>query len=413
MSPHWVCIALKGIIMTATDSRVRLHGLDAVRGFALILGVALHASMSFLPGIQIWVVADSSRSPLMSVLFYVLHMFRMLLFFLIAGFFARMSFHRLGLKGFVIDRVKRILVPLVVAWLPVFVAIIAILTWNATIANGGTPPPPASTPGLSPSNFPLVHLWFLYVLLLLYAAILVARVVLNYLGMAKVADGFVRLVLGWGGTVLIALPMTVVLYFQTNWLAWFGVPTPDMSLYPNLTALISYGTAFGFGWLLNRQPELLKKFEQRWAFHLVLALIGTTSSLVILGLTPVLIPTTQDISKFLYALLYGFTAWSWVFALLGLAIRFLNNENPVRRYLADASYWIYLVHLPLVMALQTLVARLELSWLLKFPLVLMVTLMIAISSYHVLVRFSFIGVILNGKRAAKAKPSSFKPYTST
>ena len=29
----------------------RLHALDAVRGFALIAGVVLHATMSFLPGL--------------------------------------------------------------------------------------------------------------------------------------------------------------------------------------------------------------------------------------------------------------------------------------------------------------------------------------------------------------------------
>ena len=34
----------------------RLHGLDAVRGYALLLGIVYHATMSFLPGAPIWVV---------------------------------------------------------------------------------------------------------------------------------------------------------------------------------------------------------------------------------------------------------------------------------------------------------------------------------------------------------------------
>ena len=39
----------------------RLHGLDAVRGFALIGGVVLHATMSFFPGAQMWIVKDAAE----------------------------------------------------------------------------------------------------------------------------------------------------------------------------------------------------------------------------------------------------------------------------------------------------------------------------------------------------------------
>ena len=39
----------------------RLHALDAVRGGALMLGVALHASLSYLPGAGAWwIVGDTS-----------------------------------------------------------------------------------------------------------------------------------------------------------------------------------------------------------------------------------------------------------------------------------------------------------------------------------------------------------------
>ena len=41
----------------------RLHGLDALRGFAFLLGVIVHASMSFLPGAQFfWVAHDNDPS---------------------------------------------------------------------------------------------------------------------------------------------------------------------------------------------------------------------------------------------------------------------------------------------------------------------------------------------------------------
>ena len=81
--------------MSTTD---RLHALDAVRGFALLLGVVFHAGFSFLPGMipGIWAIVDTSPSTAISVLIFTSHIFRMSLFFFIAGFFARMMLQRKG-----------------------------------------------------------------------------------------------------------------------------------------------------------------------------------------------------------------------------------------------------------------------------------------------------------------------------
>ena len=90
----------------------RLHALDAVRGFALLAGVVLHASMSFLPGLgaQGWPIADNSPSVALGLAFYVIHTFRMTTFFLIAGFFGRMLLHRDGVRAFVSNRTTRVIV---------------------------------------------------------------------------------------------------------------------------------------------------------------------------------------------------------------------------------------------------------------------------------------------------------------
>jgi hypothetical protein len=68
------------------------------------------------------------------------------------------------------------------------------------------------------------------------------------------------------------------------------------------------------------------------------------------------------------------------------------------RYLADASYWIYLVHLPIVMALQVLVFHAPLPALAKFALVLAVGFPLMPLSYHLLVRYTWVGAILSGRR---------------
>ena len=82
----------------------RLHALDAVRAAALLLGIVLHATMSFFLPIP---TADVSQSATLTVAFYAIHIFRMSAFYLIAGFFARMVVERRGVAQFVRDRSRR------------------------------------------------------------------------------------------------------------------------------------------------------------------------------------------------------------------------------------------------------------------------------------------------------------------
>src|SRR5262249_55666699 len=94
----------------------RLDYLDATRAFALVLGVVFHASLSFMPMYIGWAVQDVSTSPLVSMFMTASHCFRMETFFLLAGFFSRLTFHRKGAAEFVGSRVLRIVVPFVVGW---------------------------------------------------------------------------------------------------------------------------------------------------------------------------------------------------------------------------------------------------------------------------------------------------------
>jgi fucose 4-O-acetylase-like acetyltransferase len=75
----------------------RLHALDAVRAFALLLGIALHATQPFVAGLP-WITREAPSDVLASV-FYTIHMFRMPVFFLIAGFFGRTMLERRAATG--------------------------------------------------------------------------------------------------------------------------------------------------------------------------------------------------------------------------------------------------------------------------------------------------------------------------
>ena len=63
----------------------RRHDLDALRAVAMLLGIVLHAALSFAP--IPWTVSDSQQGEFYYVLFACIHGFRMPLFFMLSGFF--------------------------------------------------------------------------------------------------------------------------------------------------------------------------------------------------------------------------------------------------------------------------------------------------------------------------------------
>lgn len=395
----------------------RLHALDAVRGFALLLGVGFHAALAFLPGPQAWLVMEQSRSATIAVAAFPVHMFRLTAFFLIAGFFARLLLERDGARRFAGNRAKRIGVPLAIFWPVVMAGIIAAMIWlGAKMAVPGQPAPPAPPFPTFP-DFPLTHLWFLYALLLLYAGALLVRGLFGMIDRrGRIAAAGDRLVASMVSTpmapFLLALPLALAFMDIRGWPMWYGIPTPDQSLIPLQIPSVAYGFAFLIGWMLHRQIPLLQRWAAMWPVMLVLALVATAAALVLLGPTEITRQPANDWQTGVYYGCYALGSWAWTIALTGMAIRFLASPSPARRYVADASYWVYIVHLPIVLLLQVAFSQSGLHWIVTFPVILGGALLICFLSYHLLVRRSFLGVLLNGRRysrrsaAGRTEPAS-------
>ena len=101
---------------TAPASIARRHDLDALRAVAMLLGIALHGAMSFIPGMgAFWGVQDTQNHQAFGVLLAAVHGFRMPLFFLVSGFFTAMLWRKRGLESLIRHRFKRIFLPMVIA----------------------------------------------------------------------------------------------------------------------------------------------------------------------------------------------------------------------------------------------------------------------------------------------------------
>src|SRR4029079_10721331 len=73
--------------------------------------------------------------------------------------------------------------------------------------------------------------------------------------------------------IILAIPIGVAFILDRTWINVIGVRTPDQSFLTNVQAFIGFGIAFGVGWMLHRQIDLLRILERRWLLHLVLALL--------------------------------------------------------------------------------------------------------------------------------------------
>jgi glucans biosynthesis protein C len=386
----------------------RFHHLDALRANALLAGIVLHAILSFIPGYRAanWPLSDDSTSTGLGIVYFVIHLFRMSLFFLIAGFFTRMLRQRIGTRALVRNRLRRIALPLLAFYLLAMPLTVVAIVWGArqlgikAMAKIDYPIPIVGPP------VPWGHLWFLYLLLVLYALVLIVRAaVVRFDPNDSMRAGLGRMLawtLRWRvAPVVLALPAAAALYGAPWWVQWQGIPSPIVGLVPNLPCLLAYGGAFMVGWFLHRRQDLLDLLAADWALYLAGALAGGALALSIAGTTPRLtvIPLT-DLERAVYAGAYLFAHWCATLCALGLAVRFLAAPSACWRYLADASYWMYLIHLPIVMLLQAWMLKWPLHWSLKLPLILAITSAALLASYHLLVRRTFLGVFLNGRRIA-------------
>ena len=388
----------------------RSYALDAVRAFALLWGIFFHAAMSFID-VEMedldWTSADSSQSTVLFWFVVVSHWFRMPLFFFIAGYFAHLMYHRKGAAEFARNRTIRIAVPFVVGWCVVAPLLKFVRYWGQS--RSGT----AATMVLWPSpdawaagQVKLTHLWFLYYLCLVYIVFVGTR---HFLIDALDRSGSLRgridaeleslLERGWAPIVL-SLPISIVAMFVSGWNpAEDGMPTPDRSLIPQVVPLVGYGIVFTAGWIFQRAAGLLQILVARIKASMWLALIA----FVFAGAFDILIrerPTFLPVPmRFVTAIAATALMWYFNFGLIGYALKRFASPSRTVRYVADASYWLYIAHLPVVCALQVWVAQWPLHWTLKYSFIVAGAFAVLFPSYHYLVRFTFIGAVLNGRRS--------------
>lgn len=252
--------------MSEQELQQRYHYLDNLRALAMIAGVLFHAALAYSSMLHgFWLSADSQQSAVVDIIGFFMHLFRMPLFFLIAGFFAAYLVARRGMRGFIANRVKRVFLPLII-FLPLclWAVVAAMLSAANTVDNkspvlamvaralanpaDAPPPPPPST----------MHMWFLYVLVFLY----VLTWALSYLDWSGLREKFIQIK---PLAFLLGFPLLLI---PGLLLVGSPLPAPD-SFLPQLWAFGFFGLFFAVGYWMFKGDNLLEKFSGYWWLMLI------------------------------------------------------------------------------------------------------------------------------------------------
>ncbi|HCB34691.1 MAG TPA: hypothetical protein DEP69_05990, partial [Acidimicrobiaceae bacterium] len=396
-------------------SDTRRHDLDALRAAAMLLGIVLHGALSFVKGF--WPVEDvhAEADSGYGLLVVFIHGFRMQTFFLLSGFFTALLWRRRGLASLLRQRVLRVALPLALG----VVTIVPLMNWVSGLALRDRFGPrwkelfeAGSARGLDTWLESFHHLWFLWFLLWLMAGFALVALAADRTGRAAGAAGVAERQGGTGGATrmwLWSMPAAALafelwsesgnFYKGKHYGSWG--PATSAGLVPDLAVLGYYAAFFAFGSLLycarTRGGEPLRSTFGSWGWHW----IGATALLV---LVPFGLNLTYESDAWVLAsVVEVLQTWAVVYALIGLFAALMSRHRYWVRYVSDAAYWMYLFHLPLILAGQRMIDNWALPAGLKFVGLVVVVSAVLLVSYRLFVRYTPIGWLLNGRRA---KPSA-------
>lgn len=325
---------------SSEDSRKSstLVGLDALRGWAAVAVVVLHASVPYtrpaMPGLD-WSVMDTPNKAI-TILFWAIEVVIMPIFLVMAGFFAARSMSRSGATTTMKSRLKRWGTPLVVATI-VLIPIELYVWLLGWLAEGHITPRKMKTlkldPQLSANLWGLSHLWFLQYIMTYVVLLSLAWNRLETVATARLRSRVVPLAILAAVAILTIHPQ-VVWGFQH-------------SFFPVFSKWFYSGLFFAGGaiwWRCDPRLDILTRQGDR-----LLAVSGLFwVASVGFGIWYLDQSSTNVLVRASLALVTVAAAIGLTYALIGTSSRHVVRLTPITQRLASASLMIYLIHHPVV-----------------------------------------------------------------
>jgi len=376
----------------------RLHHLDAIRVSAILLLIPYHGARYLQKG--------DSDSRLLDGWVWFLHTWHLPLFFAISGFLAASALARSDAARQVRSRLKRLGLPLAVGLLTV-VPLANLMVIGAAQLRARSEGVPKSRDLQLDHIFTTAsrHLWFIeYLLVLSLLGIGLWWLLRRRPAMlGSIADRLGGLIASPLSMFPLALAGALILATKSGWAP--GGAAAD-SIVPDPTLLAYYGLFFGAGWILSRKDVFLPRLERGAHWRLLFGFLLSLPAFVffydsgtftgIRGWDGRLVGDPNLRILGLYC--FGLVGWSVLLGIWGILAARVRSPSRVLRYLSDASFWVYLIHIPFLVAVQSTLAETGLPAEVRYPLTIAGTLALALGTYAAFVRRSAIGRFLHGPR---------------
>lgn len=389
----------------------RRYELDWLRALVVLGLIPFHAAVIFgatsTQGLKS-AEAGPAATQIMGALAGLALLFGMPLLFLIAGAGTWFALNVRTAGQYARERVVRLLVPLIAGSLVLIPiqAYFILMSNPALIKLSGIPLAAVDTRHLdsfpqfyvqflhgywyflghySPSAAVMfwMHLWFLPRLL---AYALIALPICLYLKSpsgARVGAWLGRLSERPGGLLLFALPLAVSdIVLQPGWLTTL---TRGWPIYDEWQAFFFGLLIFIYGYMVYAEPRFAAALARQGWLALLLGLAASAAVVLVTlaGKTP---PYDYSPGYMVFMLLRAVGVWLLLAGIVGLAMRYLAFSNGPQRYLAEATFPLYLVHFPILTVIAFYALTWPISWLMQLLFIVLATLAVSLAVYDLLIK---------------------------
>lgn len=389
------------IAVRDTTRPARRYELDWLRAVVILGLIPYHAAGIFAAGADVYIKDPHVSLPLNAAGTFF-DDWAIPLLFVIAGASARFSLsHHTG-PEYLGGRVKRLLLPFLFATL----AVVPVQVYFALLSDPGLAQRhlvPISDPHFLDSypRFYLQylqdywyylrhyspqlefifwgHLWFI-ARLIVYSFIALPVLLFCGTSLGTRLIGLLARWTAWRGTILLfGLPLGLSVLGLRS--AQHLAPLADLTFKPDWAQLGVLLIFYIYGYILFVDGRFERALLRSGA--LILAL-GVAVFFLMLGISggvahSLFLLETERLGQ-------GFVSWFWVAAILSLGMRYLARTNRVLRYLTDAAFPIYVLHMPALMLIASLVLGLDLPVAAKYALLVAGTAALTLTIYDLVVK---------------------------
>jgi peptidoglycan/LPS O-acetylase OafA/YrhL len=367
----------------------RYHAIDHLRTAMMFVVMIGHPMLPYVT------VPRSFKDPSVHIGFDVvavfLYAFAMQAFFVTAGFASALLLAKKGNRGLWLNRFNRIFLPLLVA----YIVITPLMRGAYEFAKGVVQ---FDSIGAGWTVFlagewirwsKLYHLWFLLSLLLFTGLTMSALILVRRLGLVESWSSWMaNSLIGYRGMLLLAVLASVTT------IPAYILDSGSGTHWSMQITLLGY---FMLGWFLFHHQHIIQSWQTRWRIPL-------TTAFAILPLcfwaSRVRLFDENNIdlvTGMIAGVANGVLGVGMTVALIGWFHTHLDKPTKLGQILGQASYWIYLIHFPIVVATGGIVAVLDAPAIIKYLATLAISVPLIAFSYYLLVLGTPLRHVIVGK----------------